>query len=110
MAEDNEDPREVEWHPRKARNLLGHLEAEQRMRQAFESGKLHHAWLISGPKGIGKATLAYRFAGFALAGRRFHLRTIWASIRNRARRIGWRHARIPTCSFSSAGGTARPRN
>ncbi len=68
MAEDNEDPREVEWHPRKARNLLGHLEAEQRMRQAFESGKLHHAWLISGPKGIGKATLAYRFAGFALAG------------------------------------------
>ncbi len=38
------------------------------MRQAFESGKLHHAWLISGPKGIGKATLAYRFAGFALAG------------------------------------------
>jgi DNA polymerase-3 subunit delta' len=68
MAEDNEDPREVAWHPRKARNLLGHQEAEQRMRQAFESGKLHHAWLISGPKGIGKATLAYRFAGFALAG------------------------------------------
>jgi DNA polymerase-3 subunit delta' len=68
MAEDNEDPREVEWHPRKARYLLGHLAAEQRMRQAFESGKLHHAWLISGPKGIGKATLAYRFAGFALAG------------------------------------------
>jgi len=68
MAEDSEDPREVEWHPRKATKLLGHVAAEQRMRQAFESGKLHHAWLISGPKGIGKATLAYRFAGFALAG------------------------------------------
>ena len=50
---------------------LGHLEAEQRMRQAFEFGKLHHAWLISGPKGIGKATLAYRFAGFALGWRGF---------------------------------------
>jgi DNA polymerase III subunit delta' len=69
MAEDADDPREVEWHPRKATKLLGHSAAEQRMRQAFESGKLHHAWLISGPKGIGKATLAYRFAGFALAGR-----------------------------------------
>jgi len=68
MAEDSEDPREVDWHPRKARRLLGHAEAEQQMRQAFASGKLHHAWLISGPKGIGKATLAYRFAGFALAG------------------------------------------
>ena len=28
---------------------------------------MHHAWLISGPKGIGKATLAYRFARFAFA-------------------------------------------
>ena len=72
MAEDSEDPREVEWHPRKAKNLLGHVAAEQRMRQAFESGKLHHAWLISGPKGIGKATLAYRFAGFALSGGSSH--------------------------------------
>ena len=38
------------------------------MRQAFESGKLHHAWLISGPKGIGKASLAYRFAAYVLSG------------------------------------------
>ena len=28
---------------------------------------MHHAWLIGGPKGIGKATLAYRFARFVLA-------------------------------------------
>ena len=67
MAEEAGDPREVKWHPRNARTLVGHLDAEKRMRQAFESGKLHHAWLLSGPKGIGKATLAYRFAAFALA-------------------------------------------
>jgi DNA polymerase III subunit delta' len=67
MAEEAGDPREVKWHPRNARTLVGHLDGEKPMRQAFESGKLHHAWLISGPKGIGKATLAYRFAGFVLA-------------------------------------------
>ena len=37
MAEDSEDPREVDWHPRKARRLLGHAAAEQQMRQAFAS-------------------------------------------------------------------------
>ena len=68
MAEEETDPREVAWHPRHARALLGHQHAERRMRQAFESGKLHHAWLISGPKGIGKASLAYRFAGYVLSG------------------------------------------
>jgi DNA polymerase-3 subunit delta' len=31
-------------------------------------GKLHHAWLLTGPRGIGKATLAWRFARFLLAG------------------------------------------
>src|SRR5262249_42605211 len=32
------------------------------------SGRLHHAWLITGPRGIGKATLAWRFTRFLLAG------------------------------------------
>ena len=71
MAEEAGDPREVNWHPRNTRTLVGHLDAEKRMRLAFESGKLHHAWLLSGPKGIGKATLAYRFAAFALAPDKF---------------------------------------
>jgi len=35
---------------------------------AQQSGKLHHAWLLTGPRGIGKATLAWRFARFLLAG------------------------------------------
>src|SRR5262249_56233247 len=30
--------------------------------------RLHHAWLITGPRGIGKATLAFRFARHVLAG------------------------------------------
>ena len=40
---------------------------EQKLLDAFRSGRMHHAWLIGGPKGIGKATLAYRFARFVLA-------------------------------------------
>ena len=66
MAEEFKDPREVSWHPRRATELVGHKPAEARLLQAHQSGKLHHAWLISGPKGIGKATLAYRFAKFLL--------------------------------------------
>ena len=42
-------------------------EAEQALLEAYRGGKMHHAWLFGGPKGIGKATLAYRFARFALA-------------------------------------------
>ncbi|WP_395685571.1 DNA polymerase III subunit delta' [Aestuariivirga sp.] len=66
MAEEFQDPRDVPWHPRRIRGLVGHQQAEQRLLQAFQSEKLHHAWLISGPRGVGKATLAYRFARFLL--------------------------------------------
>lgn len=66
MAEEFQDPRDVPWHPRRASELVGHKAAEARLLQAHQAGKLHHAWLLSGPKGIGKATLAYRFAKFLL--------------------------------------------
>jgi DNA polymerase III subunit delta' len=49
-------------------DLIGHTAAEATMRAAFESDRLAHAWLISGPQGVGKATLAFRFARFVLAG------------------------------------------
>ncbi|MGH6854774.1 MAG: DNA polymerase III subunit delta' [Aestuariivirga sp.] len=66
MAEEIGDPRDVTWHPRRRSVLYGHDAAEARLLNAHRSGMLHHAWLISGPRGIGKATLAYRFARFLL--------------------------------------------
>ncbi|MCP5088968.1 MAG: DNA polymerase III subunit delta' [Rhodobacteraceae bacterium] len=53
-------------HPRETLSLLGQSQAENRFLQAFDSGRLHHAWMISGPVGIGKATLAWRIARFLL--------------------------------------------
>lgn len=46
---------------------LGGPAAEATLLDAYRGGRMHHAWLIGGPKGIGKATLAYRFARFAFA-------------------------------------------
>ena len=54
-------------HPRANPDLIGHEAAERALRSAVDDGRLHHAWLITGPKGIGKATLAYRFARYVLA-------------------------------------------
>lgn len=54
--------------PRENAELLGHGAAEQRLLSGYESERLPHAWLIHGPRGIGKATLAYRFARFVLNG------------------------------------------
>ena len=48
-------------------DLFGHEEAVQALEQAMASPRLHHGWLISGRRGIGKATLAYRFARALLA-------------------------------------------
>lgn len=53
--------------PRKASLLFGHEEAEQMLRDCLDRGRLPHAWLICGPRGIGKATLAWRFARYVLA-------------------------------------------
>ena len=54
-------------HPRKNQNLSGHADIEEKLLESFNSGRMHHAWLISGPRGIGKATLAYRFARHILS-------------------------------------------
>jgi DNA polymerase-3 subunit delta' len=54
-------------HPRATFALFGHAEAEQTLLADYRSGRIAHAWLIGGPAGIGKATLAYRMARFALA-------------------------------------------
>jgi DNA polymerase-3 subunit delta' len=49
-------------HPRESFGHLGFADAEQTLLTALASGRMHHAWLITGPKGVGKATLAYRLA------------------------------------------------
>ena len=56
-------------HPRETGALFGHREAEMALLNAYRSGRIPHAWLIGGPQGIGKATLAYRMARFVLAHR-----------------------------------------
>ena len=54
-------------HPRFTENLVGHAAAESEMLAAYRDCRLAHAWLIGGREGIGKATLAWRFARFVLA-------------------------------------------
>ena len=53
--------------PRANAQLFGHELAEQRFLQEFSRGMVHHAYLMTGHKGIGKATLAYRIARFLLS-------------------------------------------
>ena len=55
-------------HPRLTPQLFGHEECEAEVLSAFTGGRRHHAWLLTGPRGIGKATLAWRMARFLLAG------------------------------------------
>jgi DNA polymerase-3 subunit delta' len=54
--------------PRANPELLGQDEAQEVLLRAARGGQLPHAWLLAGPPGIGKATLAYRFARFLFAG------------------------------------------
>lgn len=54
-------------HPRFTSRLYGHAEAEAVLAEGLVDGRLHHGWLLAGPSGIGKATLAWRFARSALS-------------------------------------------
>ena len=67
MSDDAEDPRETEHHPRRRADLKGHQAAEETLLRQWASGRMHHAWLFAGPRGIGKATLGYRLARFLLS-------------------------------------------
>jgi len=53
-------------HPAEQTKLFGHAEAQDFLARSYRSGKGHHAILIEGPEGIGKATLAFRFANHVL--------------------------------------------
>ncbi len=54
-------------HPRMASALFGQQPAEDSFLAAWAADRLHHGWLITGPRGVGKATLAYRIARARLA-------------------------------------------
>ena len=52
--------------PRSNPSLIGHTIVETRFLNIWQSGRTPHAWLLTGPKGVGKATLAFRMARFVL--------------------------------------------
>jgi|TARA_B100000161_G_scaffold255968_1_gene218604 DNA polymerase-3 subunit delta' len=53
-------------HPKLTETLYGHEYQEKEFIDCYNSNKLHHGWLITGPEGIGKATLAWRIAKYVL--------------------------------------------
>ena len=57
---------EINISPRNNSFLLGQSKAEDIFFKAWKNQTMHHAWILNGPKGIGKATLAYRIARFML--------------------------------------------
>jgi len=69
MSDDTPEPDRIEGapHPRETPVLFGQDAAQAAFLDAFNSGRLHHGWLITGPRGVGKATLAWRIARFLLA-------------------------------------------
>lgn len=56
-------------HPRRAPELVGHERARESFRASRAGGRVPHAWLLVGPRGVGKATFAYQAAIEVLAGR-----------------------------------------
>jgi DNA polymerase-3 subunit delta' len=67
VSEDDDEADAALPHPRENLQWFGHDEAERALLEAYRGGRMPHAWLIGGPPGIGKATLAYRMARFVLA-------------------------------------------
>jgi DNA polymerase-3 subunit delta' len=53
-------------HPRDCATLYGQDAAQGEFLDAFNNKRMHHGWLITGPRGVGKATLAWRIARFLL--------------------------------------------
>ncbi|MBB3591239.1 DNA polymerase-3 subunit delta' [Rhizobium sp. BK529] len=67
MSEDRHGLLDGAIWPAENTKLFGHEGAEDFLAQFYRSGKGHHAILIEGPEGIGKATLAFRFANHVLS-------------------------------------------
>jgi DNA polymerase-3 subunit delta' len=50
--------------------IRGHEPVSDMFAESLASGRMHHAWLLTGPNGIGKASMARRAAACLLADRR----------------------------------------
>lgn len=70
MAAEKDSAVEI-GHPRNALRLVGHESASDLLADQLASGRPHHAWLLSGPRGVGKATFAYAAAKSVLTGAAF---------------------------------------
>jgi len=68
QAQDEGEGESDPLHPARTPDLVGHTAAEAAIVRAAREARMPHAWMITGPRGIGKATLAYRAARFLLAG------------------------------------------
>lgn len=51
-------------HPRHTEQVFGQDAAEATVLTALNGGRRHHAWLITGPRGVGKASFAWRLARY----------------------------------------------
>ncbi len=99
--------------PRLTERLYGHAAAEQGFLDAFNSGRLHHAWIVTGPPGIGKATLCYRIARFLSsqpAANATYSAARSMSIPPPAPRASSPISPIPNCSSCAAPTTSKTRN
>jgi DNA polymerase III subunit delta' len=67
MSKQDDDDTDQAPHPRETAVLFGHAVAETALLAAYRAGRMPHGVLIAGPKGIGKATFAYRIARFILS-------------------------------------------
>ena len=66
-SDDEADKVDGAPHPRHATMLVAHRAQERDLLAAFKADRLPHAIILGGPEGIGKATLAWRFARFLVA-------------------------------------------
>jgi DNA polymerase-3 subunit delta' len=48
--------------------VMGHTAVKREWLASASSDKLHHGWLLRGPRGVGKARLALQFASYLLGG------------------------------------------
>ena len=100
-----------EGHPRSTHDLVGHEAALARVAHAIRDGKPPQAWLIAGPRGVGKATLAYRIARYLL---RYGATAegpsdLSVAANDPVSRAASPRNRIPACWSSAAASTTRAR-